>query len=151
MDPVTLAATATAILAPYLAKAGQALLEDAAKQIPDAVGNLWDHLAERFRSKPAAEDAAKDLLSQPGDPDNQEAFKTQLRKMLKDDPEFARELESLVAKAQAAINIQVQGGGAAATTGGVAAGQGGIAVKGNVEGNIILGDKNTVKGNPKKL
>jgi hypothetical protein len=148
MDPVTLAATATTILAPYLAKAGKVVLEDAAKELPEAVGKVWDKLAQRFHDKPAAEDAARDLLSKPDDEDNQEAFKTQLRKLLKEDPDFASEFEALVNNAQAIINQQ--GSGAIATHGGVAAGQGGIAIGGNVEGNVIIGNNNTVADNRNK-
>ena len=139
MDPVTLAMTATTILAPYIAKAGKVVLEDVSKQLPDVAGKLWDKIAAKFHDKPAAKEAAKDLVGQADDKDNQEAFAVQLRKLLKDDPSFAEELEGLVQKAQAESNT-IHGNGAIAT-------HGGIAVNGNVQGNIIMGNNNSVTNN----
>ncbi len=146
MDPVTLAAAATSVLLPYLAKAGKIVLEDVAKQLPDTAGKLWDKIAEKFQAKPAAQGAAQDLVGNADDKDNQDAFELQLRKMLKEDPAFADELSALVDKAQKE-SISLQGSGAVATNGGVAAGQGGVAVQGNVQGNIVLGNNATTLGN----
>jgi hypothetical protein len=136
MDPVFLALTATSLLAPYIAKAGKVIMEDVSKQLPDVAGKLWDKIAGKIQGKPAAQEAARDLVSQADDKDNQEAFAIQLRKLLKDDPAFAAELEPLVQKAQQE-SISIRGGGAVAT-------HGGIAVQGNVQGNIIMGDNNNV-------
>jgi hypothetical protein len=146
MDPVTLAAAATSILLPYLAKAGKIVLEDVAQQLPETAGKLWDKIAEKFEAKPAAQGAAQDLVGKADDKDNQEAFELQLRKMLKEDPAFADELSALVDKAQKE-SISLQGSGAVATSGGVAAGQGGVAIQGNVQGNIVLGNNATTLGN----
>jgi hypothetical protein len=146
MDPVTLAAAATSILLPYLAKAGKIILEDVAKQLPDTAGKLWDKISEKFAAKPAAQGAAQDLVGKPDDKDNQEAFELQVRKMLKEDPAFAEEFSTLVDKAQKE-SISLQGSGAVATHGGVAAGQGGVAIQGNVQGNIVLGNNATTLGN----
>jgi hypothetical protein len=146
MDPVTLAAAATSILLPYLAKAGKIVIEDVAKQLPEAVGTLWDKISAKFEAKPAAQGAAQDLVGKADDKDNQDAFELQLRKMLKEDPAFADELSALVDKAQKE-SISLQGSGAVATNGGVAAGQGGVAVQGNVQGNIIFGNNATTLGN----
>ncbi len=143
MDPVTLAATATTFLLPYLAKAGKIAIENIAKEMPDTVGVLWDKISSKFQGKPAAEGAAAELTSKADDEINQQAFKLQLQKVLESDPSFAQEFETLFKKAQASMNINMQGSGAVATLGGVAAGQGGIAVKGNVEGNIVLGNNAT--------
>ncbi|MCL4528347.1 MAG: hypothetical protein M1282_02925 [Chloroflexi bacterium] len=150
MDPVTLAATATTFLLPYLAKAGKIAIENIAKEMPDTVGVLWDKIAAKFQDKPAAAGAAQELASKADDEINQQTFKLQLQKALENDPAFAEEFESLFKKAQASVNINVQGSGAVATNGGVAAGQGGIAVGGNVEGNIIMGNNNTVGNIQKK-
>lgn len=148
MDPITLAASVTTLLAPYLAKAGKVLADKAAEQLPGAVGALWDKISAKFQSKPAAQDAAVDLVQNPSDQDNQAAFETQLRKMLKDDPAFLEELSGLTEKAQQEA-IKLQGSGAIATSGGVAAGQGGVAVGGNVQGNIVVGNNNKVSNKPK--
>ncbi|HVN16763.1 MAG TPA: hypothetical protein VMT73_13555 [Anaerolineales bacterium] len=148
MDPITLAASVTTLLAPYLAKAGQALADKAVAKLPDAAGKLWNRIFEKFQSKPAAQDAANDLIKDAGDKDNQSAFETQLRKILKEDPAFLEELSSLAENAKKEA-ISLQGSGAIATNGGVAAGQGGVAVGGNVQGNIIVGNNNTVKNDSK--
>ncbi len=145
MDPVTLAAAATSILLPYLAKAGKLVVEDVAKQLPETAGMLWDKIAGKFQAKPAAQGAAQDLVGQADNKDNQEAFQLQLRKMLKEDPAFAEELSQLVDKAQKEA-ISLQGSGAIATSGGVASGQGGVAIQGNVQGNIVLGNNATTFG-----
>jgi hypothetical protein len=149
MDPVTLAAAATSILLPYIAKAGKILIEDVAKQLPDAAGKLWDKISEKFQAKPAAQDAAQDLVGKADDKDNQEAFALQLRKLLKDDSSFAEELESLVQKAQKE-SISIHGSGAVATNGGLAANDHSASVQGNITGNIITGNSNSVGSDQKK-
>jgi len=129
MDPATLAASVTALLAPYLAKAGAALADEAIKKLPEAVGGLWQAVAQRFKGKPAAEGAANDLTAKADDTDNQEAFSLQLKKMLKDDPAFAEQIDGLLQKAQASVSIN-QGAGS-------------VGIVGNVAGNIVLGPNST--------
>jgi hypothetical protein len=97
--------------------------------MPGAVGKLWDAIESKFRGKPTAEGAAKELAAKPADEDNQETFAIQLRKALKEDPAFAAELEQLLAAAQASA-------GATASDEGVAASAGGLAVRGNVTGGV---------------
>src|SRR5512135_3090072 len=104
MDPATLAASVTALLGPYLAKAGTTLAAEAVKRLPDALGGLWKAVAQRFQHKPAAEAAANDLTAKPDDEDNQAAFALQLKKMLKEDPTFLEEIADLHEKAQASIS-----------------------------------------------
>ncbi len=134
MDPATLAATVTAFLAPYLAKAGGALLEGAATGLPDAVGRLatrlWDSISKRFEGNPAASGAANDLAKNPADGDKQEAFRVQLKMALKDDKEFAEAVLALVKEADSE-----------------AAGIGDISVKtGDVSHSaIVIGNNNDVK------
>jgi hypothetical protein len=144
MDPVTLAASVTAFLAPYLAKAGAKLADEAAQHLPEAVGGLWQAITARFKSKPEAAGAADDLAAKADEPDNQADFRKQLRKLFEEDPGFAEQVEGIYKKAEASVSITNQGSGAVATGGSVAAGQGGIAVGGNVSGNIVLGNQNTV-------
>jgi hypothetical protein len=144
MDPATLAASVTALLAPYLAKAGASLADEALKHLPEAVGGLWQAVAQHFKGKPAAEGAANDLTAMAEDTDNQEAFSLQLKKNLKEDPAFAEQINGLLEKAQASVNITQQGNGAIVSGGGVAAGAGGVAVGGSVSGNIVIGNQNAV-------
>lgn len=99
MDPATLAATVTGLLAPYLAKAGAAILDRAAAGLPDAVSHLWDAITKHFEGNPSAAGAAADLAKDSSDKDRQDAFQLQLKMALKNDPEFASAVQDLVKKA----------------------------------------------------
>jgi hypothetical protein len=144
MDPITLAASVTTFLAPYLLKAGAKLADEAVEHLPAAVGALWKTIADRFKSKPEAAAAANDLTAKADEPDNQADFRKQLRKLLEQDPAFAQQMEGQYKQAEASVSINVEGDGAAATGGSVAAGRGGIAVGGSVSGSIVVGSNNTV-------
>lgn len=146
MDPATLAAAATAFLVPFLSKMGESLVDQAQQKLPEEVGRVWDAILTKFKGKPAAQGSADDLKSKADDQDNQEAFALQLKKIFKDDPAFAAELEKLLLTAQTAVGIANTGSGAVATQGGTAAGAGGIAIGGGVNGNVVLGSHNTVMG-----
>ncbi len=102
MDPTALATAATALLAPYVAKAGEKLAEKVGEKLPEQMGKLWTAIAARFKGKPAAEEAAKDLAAKPDDEDNQAAFRKELKKLLADDADFVNELAKLLQAAQAA-------------------------------------------------
>lgn len=141
MDPQTIATTAVTVLAPYLAKAGEKAVEEVGKKLPDTIGKLWRSMQTRWRGKPAAEEAAKDLLAAPEDSDNQAAFRKELRKLLDTDSAFAVELVALLHSAQRENSgpIVNSGSGVVATGSSVAAGVGGIAIHGNVSGSVITG------------
>ena len=130
MDPALLATTVTSFLAPYLAKAGGAILDRAAAGLPDAVAHLWDAVTKRFEGNPAAAGAATDLATNASDQDRQDAFQLQLKMALKNDPDFAAAVQDLVKKASGGtdnsthINIQT----------------------GNVTGSaFVIGNNNNVK------
>lgn len=141
MDPLTIATTAATSLSPYLLKAGEKAVEKVGEKLPDLAGKMWNAITARFKGKPAAEEAAKDLIARPDDQLNQSAFANQLRKVLEADPMFAAELERLLNSAhrEGGDTLINTGSGAVATRGGVAAGAGGVAVKGDVHGGITLG------------
>ncbi len=144
MDPVTITALATAattFLTPYLTKAGEAAAEALGEKLPDVAGKVWSAIAACFKGKPAAEEAAKDLAVKPDQSLAQAAFTNQVVKAIEADPAFADVLKKLLEAAeretgQTILNI---GSGAVATHGGVAAGEGGVAVKGDVHGDINVG------------
>ncbi len=96
MDPAMLATTVTSLLAPYLAKAGGAILDRAAAQLPDAASRLWDAISKRFEGNPTAAGAAADLVKNASDQDRQDSFTLQLKMALKEDKEFASALQELV-------------------------------------------------------
>ncbi len=139
MDPTALAATATALLAPYVAKAGEKLAEKVGEKLPEQMGKLWTAIAARFKGKPAAEEAVKDLAAKPDDEDNQAAFRKELKKVLEADTDFVAELEKLLKSTSGDIIVN--------TGSGAAASHGGIAVGGNVGGSIIQGNGATITTN----
>ena len=139
MDPQTIATTAVSVIAPYLTKAGEKAVEEVGKKLPETVGKLWRSMQVRWSGKPAAEEAAKDLVAAPEEPDNQAVFRKELRKLLETDSAFAVELVALLHSLQheSDATIRNSGSGAVATGSSVAAGAGGIAVGGNVSGSVI--------------
>jgi len=143
MEPTTLAASAVALLSPYLVKAGTKAAEEVGKKLPEYAGKMWTAITDKFKGKPAAEEAATELLEQPEDGVKQIVFQNQLHKALEDEV-FAKAIEDLLsraedeAKSQGGATIINTGSGVAAADGGVAAGKGGIAVGRDVHGNITL-------------
>jgi len=140
MDPILLATTVTAFLAPYLAKMGGKAAEAMGEQLPEAGGKIWSAIVEKFKGKQAAEGAAKELAAKPDDRDNQDAFEVQLRKALKEDPGFSVVIQKLAEAAERETRAAIisTGSGAVATSHSVAAGEGGVAVKGDVKGSILV-------------
>jgi hypothetical protein len=141
MDPATLAAAALTVLAPYLAKAGETMAGKIGEALPENASKLWAAITGKFKGKPAAEEAVKDLAQAPADGDNQAAFRKELRKALLDDPEFQSALATLLAQAQQE-SIRDS---AVAKNGGIA-----INVKGDVQGGIAIGNDNVAGGSTKK-
>jgi len=138
MDPVTLATTATSLLLPYIAKAGKLTLDKLSEEMPETVGKLWSAVSKRFEAKPAAAEAATDLVKNPGDMDNQEVFTMQLKKALKEDEEFAKLLTGLVEEAKNDSSISIGGDGAVANKNSVAVNK--FQADGNT-GSISIGNK----------
>jgi hypothetical protein len=137
MDPVTVAATVTTLLAPYLVKMGESAMQEVGKKMPEKIGKLWEAISNRFKGNPAAAGAADDLIKNAEDTDNQQAFELQLKKALKEDEEFAGALQALLKEAQkeAQGSITNTGDGAVATNGSMAVGK--VAITGNV-GNLTI-------------
>lgn len=146
MDVTTLASSVVTFLSPLLMKSGEKAIEKVGGKLPEAAGKLWESIRQKIGRKEAAREAMKDFIAKPDDPDNEAAFRKELRKVLELDSRFAKDLEKMldVAKAQAGDSITNTGSGAMAARGGVAAGAGGIAVGGNVKGNIVMGNNNTI-------
>jgi hypothetical protein len=141
MEPVTIATTAVALLSPYLMKAGEKAAETIGEKLPANVGKVWTAITSKFRGQPAAEAVTADLVAQPNDEDNQTAFRIQLKKVLETDPSFMAKLAQLLSAVQPERGDQIlnTGSGAVATRGGVGAGAGGVAIKGDSHGAITIG------------
>ena len=86
-------------LIPYLAKAGEALAEEAGKKVAgdarNGVKGIWEKLRPGVDSKSSLKEAVSDLASSPNDDDMKGAFRTQIRKLLQEDPSVAAEIEKL--------------------------------------------------------
>ena len=143
-DPAAISALAVSTLTalkPYLSTLSDKALNTTAEKIgggvPDAVAKLWKKLRGQASGKPAAEEAINDILEAPEDPDTEASLRLQLKKLLQQDSEFAKELNPLV---EAAVQISVTGSGAAAQQGSAAAGERGVALKDSTARDIIIAD-----------
>ena len=115
MDPITLATTATALLAPYISKVGEKALEKIGEQLPEKIGAVWQAISHRFQGSSAAAEVAGYFATDAADADNQADFARQLKRILKEDESFAGELTDLLAEAQRADGINNVGDGVVAT------------------------------------
>ncbi len=144
MEPLAIAASALTVLSPYLAKAGTKAAEEIGEKLPEHARKMWTAITDKFKDKEAAQEAVTDLLDKPDDEMKQIVFKNQLFKMLESDEAFAKSIEKMLriakdeAKEQGDNMIINAGSGAVATGHGVAAGAGGVAVKGDVHGSLNL-------------
>jgi len=116
MDPITLAAAASSLLAPFLKKAGAAALDKIAEQLPDTVGKVWNAISNKSSN---ITEAASDLANNPDDADNEVVFKKQLQKAFEKDQDFAILLTDLIEKAKSDPSINIGGDGVVATNGSI--------------------------------
>jgi len=141
MDPITLAATATTLLAPFIKKAGTAVLDKLAEQLPDALGKVWNALSNKSDS---ITEAASDLAQAPDDSFNEENFKRRLQKTFEKDQEFASLMADLIEKAESEAGKPAGGDQITATASNNSVAVGKISVGGNVSGNFVIGNNNQV-------
>lgn len=133
MDPLALATAATALLSPYIAKFAEKGAEKLGEALPDGIGKLWTAIGDKFKGKPAAEEAAKDLAAKPDDADNQAAFRKELKKTLTDDESFIADFTKLL---QAAQQTHIQNGDQIL-------GDHNLKISGDNYGTIMFGDGNS--------
>jgi len=92
MDEATMAATAVALVAPYLAEGAKELAKKVGAEAGGRVVKLWDSVKGRLAGK----DALADVVAEPGDTRRWAALEVQLEKALKEDPQFRGELAKLI-------------------------------------------------------
>jgi hypothetical protein len=143
MDPLAIATAVTSLVAPYLARAGGAMLEGVGEKLPEQIGKLWEVISNRFMGNPAASGAAHDLAQNAEDTDNREVFILQLKKVLRDDEKFAGLLQTMLKESQGE-QINNVGDGAVATHGSIAVGK--IQIEGGASGNIVIGNNSQTPG-----
>jgi predicted negative regulator of RcsB-dependent stress response len=143
MDIPTIATAAWTVIAPLLPMIAS---KGAEKLGEEAGASLWTAVKEKFEKKPAAQESLEDMLKAPKDEDFQAAFRVQLKKALQEDDGFAKQLASLVEKAEASYNATLKGDGAIAQgNNATAVGKGGINIGGGVSGStIVTGDGNKI-------
>jgi hypothetical protein len=111
MDPVSLAATAVALLGPYLAQAAGGFATRSGEAIAEGAVPKVKALYERLRAKLVSGSYPRALLegveAEPDNPDRQEILKAELAKLLAQDERFASELERLVKEAEQAGGVRI--------------------------------------------
>ncbi len=132
MDIGALASSLTTVLVPllpYLLKAGEKAAEETGKTVAgqswELVKSLWTKLKPKVEAKEAALEAAQDAAQEPEDQYAQAAFRQQLKKLLTEDQSLAEEVNRWLEKGKA-VGINV-----------IAAGDGSVAIGGNVKGSTI--------------
>src|SRR5215218_309206 len=125
----------TTFLAPFLPfllargeHAAEAAIERFGAAAWERAQGLWKQLRPKVRDKEAAREAAEDVAVAPDDELACSALQLQLRKLLADDPDLARELGALLEEGRRAgvmadNGAVVIGGSVVADRGGVAAGR----------------------------
>src|SRR5687768_9415265 len=97
MDPIaSLSASAVAVLAPYLAKAGEEFAKVTGKAAAGKIDELYQALKARFNNKPIAKEALADFEAKPEDEDVQAALRLQLKKQMSSDSALVDLLKQLM-------------------------------------------------------
>jgi hypothetical protein len=96
-DPITLAATAVALLSPYLVKFGEKVAEGAGEGVADGGAKLLGWLKDKLTGR--GKEALDDLTSAPESDDNKADLRKQLAKLIEAEPALGEELRSLLAEA----------------------------------------------------
>jgi hypothetical protein len=128
------------ILGKYVIDQGASLLKEAGQAAVQAAARLFEQVMNRLKADPTEAKNAERFEKNPEG--FQPAMAAALAEHLKNDPDFAAHLAAIVkdyerARNTGAPSIKV-GSGAVALQEGVAAGEGGMAISGNVEGGITL-------------
>jgi hypothetical protein len=142
MDPVTLAAAAVGLLAPFLRSIGDTVAGEASETLSDAavpvVKRLFKALKERLVPGSYSGNQLDGVEEKPDSATRRQALRDALAEEIAADPAFAAEVEALVTEADAAGGVQVT-----ATDAGVVAG-------GDVHqrGRYVAGRDMTIGGEP---
>lgn len=122
MDPVSLAAAAVGLLAPFLQRIGEKTAEEVSQTLSEeavpALKRLFNGLKNRLRPGSYAGNQLEGVEERPDSAPRQEALRDALVEEFEADPAFAAEVESLVKEAEAAGGVRV----ITATDAGVVAG-----------------------------
>lgn len=121
---------------PYLEKGAGKVVEEVGKK---AGSELWDAVQPALEARPAAREAAADLVEDPGDEQALTVVGYQLKKALQADPDLLATVRALVEKAAPSMTATVHGGGAVAQgPGAMSVGAEGTIVTGSVQGDLVI-------------
>ena len=85
---------------PILTMAGEAAVQESAKNLAaethEAAKGLWDRIRSAVAARPAAQEAVTDLAADPENEDAKAVFRVQLRKLLEENPALAAEVAGLM-------------------------------------------------------
>src|SRR3954469_4484843 len=115
MDPFTLASATVALLAPYLAKAGEGAAKKIGEDAVETGGKLLGWMRAKLGGR--AKEALDDLAAKPDSEDNQTDLRKQLAKVLEADPALVAELHAMLpadAQDPGSMSQNVSGAGAKA-------------------------------------
>ena len=142
IDPLTM--VVVDILGKYVIDKGATLLKEVGQSAAQTASLLFEKAMARLKADPAEARNAERFEQNP------EGYRTPVAEAIaervKSDPDFATQLTALLEDYQRAISaddassIKV-GSGAVAMQGGVAAGEGGVAVSGEIQGGINISNK----------
>ncbi|MEJ2557846.1 MAG: hypothetical protein P8186_16785 [Anaerolineae bacterium] len=134
MDIQALAVAATALLGPYLAKAGETFAEKAGEKLAEKAGALYQMVKAKFKGDAYAEQTLARVEEKPEAKGRQGTLQEVLAEKMEEDADFAETVHRLVEEAKAADTRNV-----------IAFGERSVAVGGDVSGStIITGDGNVV-------
>ncbi|HCU22389.1 MAG TPA: hypothetical protein DF698_05785 [Candidatus Atribacteria bacterium] len=96
MDLVILSTTAVTLISAFFSQAGKGFAKKAGEAAWKKTEKLFNYVTLKIKGNMSAEEALSDLKKTPDDLDARAALRVQLRKILSEDNEFAKELEKIV-------------------------------------------------------
>lgn len=123
-------------LQPYLQILTSKAVEKIGGEVPGAITKIWKVIHEKFSKKPAAKEALQDLIQNSDDDNVKGAFRNQLKKALREDAEFANQLQSLLDNARPYIQANLQDS-VQAIDNSIAIGPKGVYVGEGVDGDVL--------------
>jgi len=96
MDPLTIAAMASSVLAPYLAKGGEAFASEFGKSAGQKIVELSDLVKSRFKGDKESEAILSLVAKDPQSRARVASLEEEIGRKMKEDPDFARKLGALM-------------------------------------------------------
>lgn len=96
MDPLTIAAMASSMLTPYIAKGGEAFASEFGKSAGQKIGELSDLVKNRFKGDKDAETVLDLVEKNPQSKARVASLEEAISKKMDEDPDFAKKLSALL-------------------------------------------------------